>query len=64
MKFRDVLVVVDYRTSIRLFVEMYNMDFCVDHSAEYFASKLDVELFDREVIDIRVVDGLLEVALK
>lgn len=64
MKFRELLAVVDYRTSIRLFVKMYNMDFCTDHSAEYFASKLDVELLDREVTDIRVVDGLLEVTLK
>lgn len=65
MKFSHILMTIDRNTRIRLVVKMYGLKFSTEHYAEYFPdSDENEELLDREVTDIRVTDGLLEVVLK
>lgn len=65
MKFNNILMTIDQNTQIRLIVPMYGMKFSTEHFAEYYLDhKETYDLTEREVMDIRVVDNLLEVVLK
>jgi hypothetical protein len=65
MKFNDILMAIDNRTKIRLAVRLYGMKFITDyHYGEYYLDKEEFDdLADRRVLDMRVVDGILEVEL-
>lgn len=67
MKFNDILMAIDNNTNtkIRVTITQYGMKFSTKyHYREYFLDneKLD-ELTERRVLDMRVVDGILEVVL-
>lgn len=65
MTFNSILMTIDQNTMIKVGVRMYGMKFSTKHFAEYYlgCEEMD-ELLDREVMDMRVIDGLLEVVLK
>ena len=65
MTFNSILIAIDQNTKIRLTVHVNGMKFSTEHFAEYYlASEVIDEFLDREVMDMRVIDGLLEVVLK
>lgn len=46
-------------------VKLYGTSFRTEHFPEYFLESEEMdELMDREVVDIRVVDNLLEATLR
>lgn len=61
MKFYDIVMRIDDATRIRAYVKMYGMDFCTETYGRYFID--NDELMEKQVTDIRVVDGVLEVIL-
>lgn len=65
MTFNSILMAIDETTKIRLTVRLYGMKFSTEHFAEYYIDSKEIdELLDREVMDMGVIDGLLEVVLK
>lgn len=65
MTFNSILMTIDQTTKIRLTVHLYGMKFSTEHFAEYYLDSKEIdELLDREVMDMGVIDGLLEVVLK
>lgn len=61
MKFYDVIMRIDDATRIRACVDMFGMKFSTEHYGRYFID--NDELMEKQVTDIRVVDGVLEVIL-
>lgn len=61
MKFYDIITKVDDATIIRARVDMFGMKFSTEHYGRYFID--NDELMEKQVTDIRVVDGVLEVIL-
>ena len=61
MKLNDIVMASTQDTKIRVVVKLYGTSFRTEHFPEYF---LESELMDREVVDIRVVDNLLEATLR
>lgn len=65
MKLNDIVMASMQDTKIRVVVKMYGTSFHTEHFPEYFLESKEMdELMDREVVDIRVVDNLLETTLR
>lgn len=65
MKLNDIVMASTQDTKIRVVVKMYGTSFHTEHFPEYFLESKEMdELMDREVVDIRVVDNLLETTLR
>lgn len=65
MTLSQIIMAADQETKIRVVLKMYGTSFHTEHFPEYFLENEQIdELLDRKVMDIRVVDGLLEVTLK
>ena len=65
MKLNDIIMASTQDTKIRVVVKLYGTSFRTEHFPEYFLeSEAMDELMDREVVDIRVVDDLLEAILR
>jgi hypothetical protein len=65
MKVNNILTWVDPRTKIRLILNIYDMKFSTEHFAKYYIELGNTnELLDRDVIYMRVIDGLLELELE
>ena len=61
MKLNDIVMASTQDTKIRVVVKLYGTSFRTEHFPEYFLEIEEMdELMDREVVDIRVVDDLLE----
>ena len=65
MKLNDIVMTSTQDTKIRVVVKLYGTSFRTEHFPEYLleSEEMDV-LMDREVVDIRVVDDLLEATLR
>lgn len=64
MKFQNILDAVTGNTKIKLTVKMFGVRFSTTHFPEYFLERDEMEnLFDREVTNIYVSDGCLEIIL-
>lgn len=64
MKVNNILTWVDPITKIRLILNIYDMKFSAEHFAKYHIELGNTnELLDRDVIYMRVIDGLLELEL-
>ena len=65
MKLNDIVMASTQDTKIRVVVKLYGTSFRTEHFPEYFLESEGMdELMDREVVDIRVVDNLLEAILR
>lgn len=65
MKLNDIVMASTQDTKIRGVVKLYGTSFRTEHFPEYFLGSEEMdELMDREVVDIRVVDDLLEAILR
>ena len=65
MKVNDIVMASTQDTKIRVVVKLYGTSFRTEHFPEYFLESEEMdELMDREVVDIRVVDDLLEAILR
>ena len=65
MKLNDIVMASTQDTKIRVVVKLYGTGFRTEHFPEYFLESEEMdELMDREVVDIRVVDNLLEATLR
>lgn len=65
MKLNDIVMASTQDTKIRVVVKLYGTSFRTEHFPEYFLESKEMdELMDREVVDIRVVDNLLEAILR
>ena len=65
MKLNDIVMASTKDTKIRVVVKLYGTRFRTEHFPEYFLESEEMdELMDREVVDIRVVDNLLEAILR
>ena len=65
MKLNDIVMASMQDTKIRVVVKLYGTSFRTEHFPEYFLESEEMdELMDREVVDIRVVDNLLEATLR
>lgn len=65
MKLNDIVMTSTQGTKIRVVVKLYGTSFRTEHFPEYFLESKEMdELMDREVVDIRVVDNLLEATLR
>lgn len=65
MKLNDIVMASTQDTKIRVVVKLYGASFHTEHFPEYFLENEEMdELMDREVVDIRVVDDLLEAILR
>ena len=65
MKLNDIVMASTQDTKIRVVVKLYGTSFRTEHFPEYFLEIEEMdELMDREVVDIRVVDDLLEAILR
>ena len=65
MKLNDIVMASTQDTKIRVVVKLYGTSFRTEHFSEYFLESEEMdELMDREVVDIRVVDDLLEAILR
>lgn len=65
MKLNDIVMASTQDTKIRVVVKLYGTSFRTEHFPEYFLENEEMdELIDREVVDIRVVDDLLEAILR
>lgn len=65
MKLNDIVMTSTQDTKIRVVVKLYGTSFRTEHFPEYFLENEEMdELMDREVVDIRVVDDLLEATLR
>lgn len=65
MKLNDIVMASTQDTKIRVAVKLYGTSFRTEHFPEYFLESEEMdELMDREVVDIRVVDNLLEAILR
>ena len=65
MKLNDIVMASTQDTKIRVVVKLYGTSFRTEHFQEYFLESEEMdELMDREVVDIRVVDNLLEATLR
>lgn len=65
MKLNDIVMASTQDTKIRVVVKLYGTNFRTEHFPEYFLESEEMdELMDREVVDIRVVDNLLEAILR
>ena len=65
MKLNDIVMASTQDTKIRVVVKLYGTSFRTEHCPEYFLENEEMdELMDREVVDIRVVDDLLEAILR
>jgi len=65
MKLNDIVMASTQDTKIRVVVKLYGTSFRTEHFPEYFLESKEMdELMDREVVDIRVVDDLLEAILR
>lgn len=65
MKLNDIVMASTQDTKIRVVVKLYGTRFRTEHFPEYFLESEEMdELMDREVVDIRVVDNLLEATLR
>ena len=65
MKLNDIVMASTQDTKIRVVVKLYGTSFRTEHFPEYFLESVEMdELMDREVVDIRVVDNLLEATLR
>lgn len=65
MKLNDIVMASTQDTKIRVAVKLYGTRFRTEHFPEYFLESEEMdELMDREVVDIRVVDNLLEATLR
>lgn len=65
MKLNDIVMASTQDTKIRVVVKLYGTSFRTEHFPEYFLENEEMdELMDREVVDIRVVDDLLEAILR
>lgn len=65
MKLNDIVMASTQDTKIRVVVKLYGTSFRTEHFPEYFLESKEMdELMDREVVDIRVVDNLLEATLR
>lgn len=65
MKLNDIVMASTQDTKIRVVVKLYGTSFRTEHFPEYFLESEEMdELMDREVVDIRVVDDLLEAILR
>lgn len=64
MKFNDVLMLLDQNTKIRLNAKLYGVKFISEHYPKYYLDhRLSDELLEKNVIDMRVVDNVLECRL-
>lgn len=65
MKLNDIVMASTQDTKIRVVVKLYGTSFRTEHFPEYFLENEEMdELMDREVVDIKVVDNLLEAILR
>ena len=65
MKLNDIVMASTQDTKIRVGVKLYGTSFRTEHCPESFLESEEMdELMDREVVDIRVVDNLLEATLR
>lgn len=65
MKLNDIVMTSTQDTKIRVVVKLYGTSFRTEHFPEYLLESEEMdELMDREVVDIRVVDDLLEATLR
>lgn len=65
MKLNDIVMASTQDAKIRVVVKLYGTSFRTEHFPEYFLESEEMdELTDREVVDIRVVDNLLEAKLR
>lgn len=65
MKLNDIVMASTQDTKIRVVVKLYGTSFRTEYFPEYFLESEEMdELMDREVVDIRVVDDLLEAILR
>ena len=65
MKLNDIVMASTQDTKIRVVVKLYGTSFRTERFPEYFLESEEMdELMDREVVDIRVVDNLLEATLR
>ena len=65
MKLNDIVMASTQDTKIRVVVKLYGTSCRTEHFPEYFLESEEMdELMDREVVDIRVVDDLLEAILR
>lgn len=65
MKLNDIVMASTQDTKIRVVVKLYGTSFRTEHFPEYFLENEEMdELMDREIVDIRVVDDLLEAILR
>lgn len=65
MKLNDIVMASTQDTKIRVVVKLYGTSFRTEYFPEYFLESEEMdELMDREVVDIRVVDNLLEATLR
>lgn len=65
MKLNDIVMASTQDTKIRVVVKLYGTSFRTEHFPEHFLESEEMdELMDREVVDIRVVDNLLEAILR
>ena len=65
MKLNDIVMASTQDTKIRVVVKLYGTSFRTEPFPEYFLESEEMdELMDREVVDIRVVDNLLEATLR
>lgn len=65
MKLNDIVMASTQDTKIRVVVKLYGTSFRTEYFPEYFLESEEMdELMDREVVDIRVVDNLLEAILR
>ena len=65
MKLNDIVMASTQDTKIRVVVKLSGTSFRTEHFPEYFLENEEMdELMDREVVDIRVVDDLLEAILR
>lgn len=65
MKLNDIVMASTQDTKIRVVVKLYGTSFRTEHFPEYLLESEEMdELMDREVVDIRVVDNLLEATLR
>lgn len=65
MKLNDIVMASTQDTKIRVVVKLYGTSFRTEYFPEYFLESEEMdELMDREAVDIRVVDDLLEAILR
>ena len=64
MKFNNILMLLNQDTTIRLVVTLYGVKFTSDHYPEYYLDHFETdELLEKNVINMRIVDNMLECEL-